>query len=219
MKVVIILSGGMDSTTLAYDLKNKKHELHALTFDYGQKHGKEIERAKRTCAKLNIPHTVIPFGEEMKWLISNSALTKENWDIPEGHYAAPNMKQTVVPNRNMIMLALATGYAISIDAEAVAYAAHAGDHAIYPDCRPEFAKAMSYAMSLCHFLPIDLKAPYMFMDKGDICKKGVLLNVPYEDTWTCYVGGEKPCGECGACRERAEAFAAAGVPDPLLGEI
>lgn len=215
-KAVIILSGGMDSTTLAYDLHSRGYELHALSFNYGQKHSKELERAKITCAKLNIPHTVVPFGEDMKWLINRSALTNDQWEVPEGHYAAPNMKQTVVPNRNMIMLALATGYAITIDAEYVAYGAHAGDHAIYPDCRPEFMRSMGNVMELCHFTPVFLLAPYMYITKNDICVRGAQLQVPYEDTWTCYVGADKPCGKCGACQERAEAFAFAGIPDPLL---
>lgn len=216
MKTVIILSGGMDSTTLAYDMKSKGYELYALSFDYGQKHKKELERAKLTCQKLNIPHRVIPFGEEMKWLVSNSALTSSTWKVPKGHYEAPNMKQTVVPNRNMIMLALATGYAITIDAEAVAYAAHAGDHTIYPDCRPVFVERVREVLECCHFEPIKLLAPYLFKTKGDICVIGRDLKVPYQNTWTCYVGDLKPCGECGACREREEAFEFAGIPDPLL---
>lgn len=217
-KVVLILSGGMDSTTLCYDLYYKDYEIHALSFDYGQKHKKELERAKLTCSKLNIPHRVIPFGEDMKWLVNNSALTSDNWAVPEGHYEAPNMKQTVVPNRNMIMLALAAGYAISIEASSIAYAAHAGDHTIYPDCRPAFVERMHDVLRLCHFYPIDLKAPYLWLTKGEICDRGKALGVPYEDTWTCYVGGERPCGKCGACQERAEAFVFADIPDPLLEE-
>lgn len=213
-KTVIILSGGLDSTTLTYDLQSKGHELFALSFNYGQKHAKELIKAQLTCAKLKIPHKIIGLGE-LSELICNSSLTDASVEVPTGHYAAENMKSTVVPNRNMIMLALATGYAINIGATQVAYAAHAGDHTIYPDCRPEFAASMMTSMALCHFEPIELLAPYMFISKNDICVIGRDLGVPYEDSWTCYVGGEVPCGACGACVERREAFEFAGIADPL----
>lgn len=213
-KVVLILSGGMDSTTLAYDLISKGHELYALSFVYGQRHHKEMDAAMRTASKLNIPHLIIPIYPE---LVNNSALTGSE-DIPEGHYADENMKKTVVPNRNMMMMSMAIGYAINIGATTVAYGAHAGDHAIYPDCRPEFFEALQKVAGLCHFEPIKLVAPYMNVDKGDIAIIGKNLNVPYQDTWTCYKGGEKPCGVCGACVERAEAFEKAGIIDPLVGE-
>lgn len=213
-KTVIILSGGMDSTTLAYDLKSKGHDLFALSFNYGQKHARELLKATITCEKLGIDHRVISLGD-IGTLINNSSLTDTSVEVPIGHYAAENMKSTVVPNRNMIMLALAAGYAINIGATGVAYAAHAGDHTIYPDCRPEFASAMLTSLALCHFTPIELIAPYMFINKNDIAVIGRDLGVPYEDTWTCYVGGVDPCGECGACQERKEAFEFAGIPDPL----
>jgi 7-cyano-7-deazaguanine synthase len=215
-KIVIILSGGMDSTTLAYDLHHQGHELHALSFNYGQKHSKELTFAAITCSKLGIDHKIVPFSDDLKFLVANSALTDSTQDVPEGHYADDNMKATVVPNRNMIMLALATGYAISIGANAVAYAAHAGDHTIYPDCRPEFAEGMSQVMALCHFTPVELLSPYMNITKSDICVIGRDLGVPYGDSWTCYKGEAKPCGVCGADVERAEAFADASIPDPLL---
>jgi 7-cyano-7-deazaguanine synthase len=215
--VVLILSGGMDSTTLLYWLLKKGHAVHALSFNYGQKHVKELEKAATTCKKLNIPHRIIPFTDDLKALVCNSALTDAGQSIPEGHYEAPNMKQTVVPNRNMIMLALAAGYAISNGIKILAYAAHSGDHAIYPDCRPEFADAMKTALELCHFDGgIELWVPFMNINKNDICAIGKELSVPYEDTWTCYVGAEEPCGKCGACQEREEAFAFAGIPDPLI---
>ena len=216
-KTVLILSGGMDSTTLLYFLLNRGHEVHALSFDYGQKHNKELLCASLSCQKLKVPHRIIPFTDDLKYLISNSALTDNTTQIPQGHYADENMKVTVVPNRNMIMLALAAGYAISIGAKNLAYAAHAGDHTIYPDCRPEFMLAMSTALCLCHFDDgITLLAPFMHINKNDICVIGTKLNVPFEDTWTCYVGGQEPCGKCGACVERAEAFAFAKRTDPLI---
>lgn len=136
--------------------------------------------------------------------------------VPFGKYDEPSMKLTVVPNRNMFMLAAAGGVAIARKADRLAYGAHAGDHTIYPDCRPEFVDAMGTAFGLCDWHTLGLHAPYIDMTKGDICKRGVELRVPYEKTWTCYVGGDKPCGQCGACTERAEAFEFAGVPDPLL---
>lgn len=215
--VVLILSGGMDSTTLAYHLHARNHALHALSFNYGQKHAKELEQAAITCKKLNIPHRIIPFTEDLKYLVCNSALTDDKTLVPEGHYADENMKATVVPNRNMIMLALAAGYAISNGIKVLAYAAHAGDHTIYPDCRPEFADAMRTALELCHFDGgVELRAPFMHITKNDICVIGRNLGVPYEDTWTCYKGQEKPCGVCGACVERLASFDFAGIPDPLV---
>jgi 7-cyano-7-deazaguanine synthase len=125
------------------------------------------------------------------------------------------MKLTVVPNRNMVMLAVATAWAVSAKCEAVAYGCHAGDHTIYPDCRPEFTEAMEGAMLLCDFVPVRLDRPFLHMTKGQIARLGVALGVPYEQTWTCYEGADQPCGKCGACQERAEAFAYAGVNDPL----
>ena len=210
MKIVAILSGGMDSTTMVYDLISQGHVVSCLSFDYGQKHSKELLCAKKTCEKLAIDHKIVPLS--IRDLISNSALTSDE-SVPEGHYADENMKRTVVPNRNMVMLSLAAAYAINIGAEAVAYGAHAGDHTIYPDCRPEFYNAMAAAFLLCDFKPLQFIAPYMDIDKGDIAVIGKSLGVPYEDTWTCYKGEEKPCGVCGACVERAEAMVKAGLEE------
>ena len=137
--------------------------------------------------------------------------------MPEGHYAEESMKQTVVPNRNMVLLSLATAWAVATKSEAVAYAAHMGDHAIYPDCRPEFAEAMSDAMRLCDWHSIKMLRPFLYpvpMDKTAIVKLGTGLKVPFELTWSCYVGGDKHCGRCGTCRERVESFQLAGVADP-----
>lgn len=216
-KVLVILSGGMDSTTLVYDLVNQGYEVACISFNYGQRHSKELVAAATTCGKLGLLHTVVPFSDSLKGLITASALTDHSREVPEGHYADENMKATVVPNRNMIMLALAAGYAISIGAKKLFYGAHAGDHAIYPDCRPEFYAALGEALALCHFDGgIKLEAPYMHITKNDICVIGRDLGVPYEDSWTCYKGLEKPCGSCGACCERAEAFEFAGIVDPLV---
>lgn len=213
MRAVVILSGGMDSTTLAYDLVNKKYEVFALSFDYGQKHRKELVKAMVTATNLGIRHEVIDLSYLSKFL--KSSLTDSTQQVPEGHYADDNMKSTVVPNRNMIMLSIAIGYAITVGADTVAYGAHAGDHAIYPDCRPQFVWEMQKVADICHFTPVKLYAPYLSIHKGEIAILGKMLKVPYENTWTCYVGGEKPCGRCGSCVERAEAFAFAGMEDPL----
>lgn len=208
---VVILSGGLDSTTLAYDLLESGLEIHAVTFDYGQKHKKEISYAQKTCKALSLPQKIIPM-QFMSGLL-NSSLTTDV-PVPEGHYAEESMKSTVVPNRNMIMLSIAGGYALSIGAEILAYGAHAGDHTIYPDCRPEFIDLMDEALQICHWEPLHLAAPYSEMTKGEIVKRGLDLGVDYANTWTCYKGKEHPCGKCGSCIERAEAFEFAGAVDP-----
>lgn len=215
-KAVVILSGGMDSTTLLYDIKNagKFDKIYALTFDYGQKHVKEIEAAKATCKKLGIEQKIVDIFQLGKELLFKSSLTGEE-EVPEGHYAEENMKSTVVPNRNMILLSLAAGYAISVGAQELFYGAHAGDHTIYPDCRPEFISAMQDVLKLCDWTPVMLRAPYSGFTKGDIAVRGKTLNVDYGLTWTCYKGAEKPCGKCGSCTEREEAFLFAEMPDPL----
>lgn len=214
-KAVIILSGGMDSTTLLYDLLNQGYEVHALSINYNQKHKKEIEAAKKTCQKLKVPHKIVDLSQVGKELLQGSALTSENIEVPEGHYADENMKMTVVPNRNMILLSMAAGYAFSIGAEKIFYGAHSGDHAIYPDCRKEFIDIMKKAIELADWKKVDLEAPYWNMDKGDIALKGRKLGVDYSLTWTCYKGKEKACGKCGACRERLEAFEKAKIKDPI----
>jgi 7-cyano-7-deazaguanine synthase len=212
-KAVIIVSGGMDSTTLLYDLANQGFDLHAVTFDYGQKHSKEIACATRNCKALGVPQKII----NMKFFaeLAGSSLTTKDKDVPEGNYADENMKQTVVPNRNMVMLAIAASFAISSKRDYIFYGAHSGDHAIYPDCRPPFVQAMKNAFNLCDWSRVRLEAPYLRLNKADILKIGFPLSVPYEDTWTCYKGGEKPCGACGSCTERAEAFRIMNIPDPL----
>jgi 7-cyano-7-deazaguanine synthase len=216
-KAVVILSGGMDSTTLVYDLHSRGYELFALSFNYGQKHARELIKAMVTTAKLSIPHEVVDLSH-LSYLLKSS-LTDATQQVPEGHYSDDNMKSTVVPNRNMIMLSIALGYAVTVGADTVAYGAHAGDHAIYPDCRPGFVREMSKIAEICHFDPIKLWAPYLNISKNEIAILAKGLRVPLEDTWTCYVGGENPCGNCGSCVERAEAVAFAGMEDPLCKTV
>jgi len=213
-KVVLVFSGGMDSTTLLYDLVNQGKEVYALSINYNQRHKKELEYAKKTAQKLGVEHKIIDLSV-INELLQGSALTTPEIDVPEGHYEDENMKITVVPNRNMILLSLAIGFAISIGAKKVYYTAHAGDHAIYPDCRPEFVEAMKQVAKLAYYEPIEICTPYLYIDKGDVAKIGKKLGVDYSLTWTCYKGREKPCGKCGSCTERLEAFEKAGIKDPL----
>ena len=208
---VIIVSGGMDSITMLYEFQ--KQIALAVTFDYGSNHAKrEIAFAKEHCAKLGIEHLVIPLGFMHDYF--KSSLLEGADAIPEGHYQAENMKSTVVPLRNGIMLAIACGLAESRGLTKVMIANHGGDHAIYPDCRAEFIGAMSMAMRNGTYENVAIYAPYTGITKADVAKKGAALGVDYSRTWSCYKGGEKHCGKCGTCVERKEAFELAGVPDP-----
>jgi len=213
MKTVLIHSGGLDSTVLLYHLRKSGHELHALSVDYGQRHRCELERATSVCKQLGLPHQTAHLSS-IQSLLAGSSLTSPEIEVAEGHYTEESMKSTVVPNRNMILLALATGHALSIGAQQVAYAAHSGDHAIYPDCRNEFADAMAQAMALCDWKRVELHRPFVDWTKAGIVRRGSELGVPFEQTWSCYKGGAQHCGRCGTCIERREAFDLAGVPDP-----
>lgn len=213
MQTVVVLSGGMDSATLLYHLQDAGHELKALSVNYGQKHVRELDSAARLCQHAGVEHKIADLRAISGFLAGNS-LVDGDMAVPEGHYAEESMKQTVVPNRNMIMLSVAIGWSVSLKFNAVAYAAHSGDHAIYPDCRAEFADAMQTAAQLCDWRPIELLRPFVELDKGDIAHRGSQLGVPFEFTWTCYNGREKHCGKCGACVERQEAFAKHDLNDP-----
>jgi 7-cyano-7-deazaguanine synthase len=215
MKVLAIVSGGMDSTVLAYYLNQLPDTklIGIVSVDYGQRHKRELECASRTALKLGVPLYPLDLSA-MRPYISASALTGDQ-PVPHGHYADDNMRATVVPNRNMILLSLAVGVAISNGADRVAYGAHAGDHDVYPDCRESFVDALSSAIALCDYTPPKLMAPFVTMSKADIVKLGLRIGVPFENTWTCYEGGETACGKCGTCVERLEAFAIAGAHDPI----
>jgi len=218
-RVVAIVSGGMDSVTLAHHLAGLDHDLHLVSFDYGQRHGsRELEMAARCAVDLDADHSVIAMPD-LRTLIGTSSLTSDTVDVPDGHYAEDTMRATVVPNRNMMMLSIAGAIAISEEAEFVATGNHAGDHFIYPDCRPEFIAAVSAALlignvgfSTPHFKGI--VAPFVHMTKAEIVQVGDGLAVPWTDTWSCYKGGDVHCGRCGTCVERQEAFALADVHDP-----
>ena len=192
---VIILSGGMDSVTLLYD--QQERIALAVSFDYGSKHNdREIPFARLHCERLGIPH--IEGGEE----------------IPEGHYADENMKSTVVPFRNGIMLSIAVGIAESNDLRFVMMANHAGDHTIYPDCTPQFVDAFDEAARAGTFVKVGLLSPFTNWTKADIARRGKELGINYAETWSCYKGEEKHCGKCGTCVERREALSEAGIEDP-----
>ena len=212
-KGIVIISGGMDSTVLAYHIA-LRGELDALvSVNYGQRHRKELVCAAATARALDVPHILLDLSSITPH-INNSALTGTG-DVPLGHYAEESMKATVVPNRNMILLALATGVAINRGLAFVAYGAHSGDHAIYPDCRPEFAAAMDRAIDLCDWTRPALLRPFISMTKADIVRAGLAMDVPFENTWTCYQGDDRACGKCGTCVERLEAFNLADARDPL----
>jgi 7-cyano-7-deazaguanine synthase len=212
-KVVVIYSGGMDSfTVLNRALKDGK-EVFALSFDYGQRHVKELECASKVCDSLGIQHKVIDISS-INQLLAGSSLT-DDIDIPEGHYEAENMKSTIVPNRNMILLSLAVGYAVSVGAAQVYYGAHSGDHAIYPDCRPEFVQKMNDVCLIANYESVEIFSPYLTVNKSAILTDGISMDLDYSDTWTCYNGREKACGKCGACQERLEAFSDNNVIDPI----
>lgn len=185
----------------------------ALSIDYGQKHRRELEFARLNCQKLGVPFETADLSA-LRGIFGNSALTDPARKIPRGGYDDANMSQTVVPNRNMIMVSIAAARAIALNLGEVAYAAHSGDHALYPDCRPEFADALDAVLRLCHYTPVKLLRPFVNMSKADIVRMGAELGVDFARTWSCYNGGEKHCGKCGTCLERKQAFKLAGVPDP-----
>lgn len=215
--VVVIFSGGMDSFTVLNRAIKDGYQVYALTFDYGQRHFKEIEYASAVCANLSADHKVIDISV-INQLIQGSSLTTDI-DIPEGHYGADNMKSTVVPNRNMILLSLAVGYAVSIGANKVFYGAHSGDHVIYPDCRPEFVEKMNDVSAIANYEAVEIVTPYIKHDKAGILADGLNMGLDYGKTWTCYNGRDKACGKCGSCDERLEAFAIHNMTDPLEYEV
>ncbi len=211
-QVIVVVSGGMDSATLLYHVLAEGHTAKALSVNYGQRHVKELDFARQLCQRVGVEHQIADLSA-INPLFGNNSLSGRQLEVPEGHYAEESMKQTIVPNRNMILLSVAIAWAVSSQFEAVAYGAHSGDHTIYPDCRPEFATAMDEAARLCDWNPIRLWRPFVDWDKGQIARRGAELNVPFGLTWTCYKGLEQHCGKCGACVERKEAFASQGLPD------
>jgi 7-cyano-7-deazaguanine synthase len=221
-KSVVIVSGGMDSVTLLYSAlqlgNHHNSNVKALSFNYRQKHKKELLYAEKICGMLGVEHHTIDISSVNQVLIS--ALTRKDQDIPEGHYAQSNMSQTVVPNRNAIMLSIAYGYAVSLRYDAVMFGAHAGDHPIYPDCRPDFVNKLDEALHIGNegFGDVHIVAPFINLTKAQIVQIGLNLKVPYQETWSCYKGKNRPCLKCGTCVERTEAFMLNNIQDPALTE-
>ncbi|WP_236568030.1 7-cyano-7-deazaguanine synthase QueC [Nocardiopsis sp. FR6] len=214
-RTVVAASGGLDSTVLAYDLARIGHELVLLSFDYGQRHRRELHAARRLAYRLSADHRVVDLGA-LRSLLSGSALTDSEIAVPTGEYSTETLRATVVPARNAIFLSVAIGAAVSCEAQNVAFAAHSGDHRVYPDCRPEFVRAVQELArtSTAGFGDVGVMAPYVTWSKHQIVEHGHRLGVPFEATWSCYQGLEWHCGDCSTCRERRTAFATAGIPDP-----
>lgn len=212
---VLCFSGGMDSTVLAAHYHHAGHSLILLSCDYGQRHHRELEAARQVADHFNAEHHIIDLTT-VGSLLPGSALTDPGVTVPEGHYAAESMRITVVPNRNAIMANIAVGVASARHADVVALGIHAGDHAVYPDCRPEFLSALQTCVSTAlagHHTP-RVEAPFITWSKTRIARRGAELDAPLHLTWSCYKGGEAHCGRCGTCVERREAFRDAGLPDP-----
>ena len=217
MRALVLFSGGLDSTVLATQMKHEAKETRLLSIDYGQRHAKELDHSQKVADHLGLAHEILKLPQ-LGQILGGSSLTDKSISLPEGHYAEESMKSTVVPNRNMILLALAGGHALSLGFDTIAYAAHAGDHTIYPDCRPEFADAMDKALGLADWMDLHLHRPYVEMTKSDLVSLGDQLDAPLYLTWSCYAGGEIHCGKCGTCVERKEAFELANIADPTKYE-
>ncbi len=210
---IVLLSGGMDSTVALYDARERSEVVACVSCNYGSKHNlREISCAALHAEKCGIPHFIVPLTFVAEHFTSD--LLASGGAIPKGHYQEATMKQTVVPFRNGIMLAIAAGFAECCGANSLVIAAHAGDHAIYPDCREDFMQAMSSAVRFGTYAEIEIERPFIAMTKAQIVARGRELAVDFSQTWSCYVGGTLHCGECGTCVERREAFVLAGLPDP-----
>jgi 7-cyano-7-deazaguanine synthase len=214
MKIIVVCSGGLDSVSLAHRTAAEGELFGLLSFDYGQRHRKELDFAAACAARLGVWHEVIDIAGIGRHL-TGSALT-DAVEVPDGHYAEETMKSTIVPNRNAIMLAIAFGVAAARKADAVAVAVHGGDHFIYPDCRPDFIDLFGQMQkqALDGYADVSLLAPYVNVSKADIVTDGARHGTPFAETWSCYKGGLRHCGRCGTCVERREAFAIAGIEDP-----
>lgn len=214
-KALVVHSGGLDSTVLLYKAREDFDVKISLGFDYGQRHVRELAAAALTCTMLGIQRYTVDI-HDIGSVIKSSQTGYGN--VPEGHYTAENMKATVVPNRNMIMLSIAGGIAITKQIPIIAYGPHAGDHAIYPDCRGPFVSALEYALREADDFKLTIFAPFLEMTKAEIVSLGQELDVPFENTRTCYNDRHFACGRCGTCVERLEAFDIAGIEDPLTYE-
>jgi 7-cyano-7-deazaguanine synthase len=210
---IAVVSGGMDSTVLAYQATGLFAQVDLLSVDYGQRHRKELGYAAMTARRLGCRHDVVTLP--LSTMLTGSALTDASVDVPHGHYAADTMALTVVPNRNAVLISVAYAVAVARGADAVLVGVHAGDHHVYPDCRPAFVTALDEALRIGNegVGNVRLEAPFVNHSKTDIARLGARLGVEWSETWSCYEGGEVHCGRCGTCVERHEAFRDAGVTD------
>ncbi|MGW5721399.1 7-cyano-7-deazaguanine synthase QueC [Amycolatopsis sp. NPDC003865] len=217
--VVVIASGGLDSTVLAYWLAARHARLTLLSFDYGQRHRIELDHAAEIAQLLDSPHRIIDLTS-LGALLTGCALTDASVAVPDGHYTDESMAATVVPNRNAIMLDVAVSVAIAVRADAVAFGAHAGDHTIYSDCRPEFVERFARSAQAANeglLVPdFQVLAPFLTLSKTDVVRLGEALEVPFARTWSCYRGQDVHCGTCGTCTERREAFRGNDITDPTV---
>jgi 7-cyano-7-deazaguanine synthase len=214
-KAIVIFSGGLDSTTLLYHLRDSGCEVKALSVNYAQRHREqELAAAATVCRRLGIDQKVLDLTSLVAFFGQNS-LTDSSVDVPEGPYSQITIPLTTVPNRNMILLSVGIAWAASLGFGAVAFGAHSGPRTNYPDCSPAFAAAMDSAARECDERKICVLAPFVTWDKGDIVRRGAELGVPFELTWSCYKGGERHCGRCGTCLDRKVAFEKAGLTDPV----
>ena len=212
---VVLLSGGLDSATLLAKLVAEKRRVLALGVNYGQRHSREIDAARALAAHYGVEYRLADLRAVSAFFGKNS-LTDASVPVYDGAYHEAGMKTTVVPARNLLLISLATSWAIAEKCDTVAYAAHGGDHAIYPDCREQFADKLDAVVRVSDWHPVRLERPFVGMSKAEIVALGARLGVPFALTWSCYNGGERHCGRCSTCVERAAAFREAGVPDPTV---
>ena len=216
-KALVINSGGMDSTTAVWEARGQGLEVSTISFNYGQRHSLELEYAAATATSLGLQHDVIDLSGLTSILSESGSSLVSDEEVPEGHYAEDNMSKTIVPNRNMMMISIAGAVAVSRNITFVVMGVHAGDHAVYPDCRPEFIQHAKAAMLVGNSKPSEypneliisepvLLAPYVQLTKAEIAKIAIELKMPFETTYSCYKGGEFHCGRCGTCVERLEAI-------------
>lgn len=204
-KTVAVFSGGLDSTTLVYHLIDLGHEVKAISFDYGQRHRKELDAASKIAANLRIEHRIVDV-RGLAAILGANALTDPSIGVPHGEYSPATMQVTVVPNRNMIMISIAAGWAIASGYDSVAFGAHCGEYTPYPDCQPAFAATINAATHVCDKDPIEVFAPFVRWSKREIVLRGTELGVPFDMTWSCYSGEQEPCGKCSTCLDRQQAF-------------
>ncbi len=214
MNVILIFSGGIDSTTVLYLLRSQGHHVRALSVLYGQRHDRELQAAEAICQRTGVNQDQVDLAN-LADLLGPNRLTDSTSEIPEGPYSSQTLPLTTVPNRNMILLSLGIARAVALGYDAVAYGAHAGRHDNYPDCRPAFAQAMDHAAGLCDRRPIRVLAPFINQEKAAIVAAGNRLGVPFELTWSCYRGGLRHCGRCGTCLDRQQAFDQNDLIDPV----